>query len=258
MQIKNVAGISFAPRWAFQDQRNLPIRDGMLREIVINNERVHPVIHEPLAHRGAGKRREILIGRAIRSGRGNNCRVGHRPGFFENTERTSDVRVFLSDRDVDAIERTIILRPAFLGGLVQTRLADDGIDRNRALAGRAITDDQLTLAAADRNHRIDRHDAGLHRLTDAASLDDAGRNLFQRIKRFGLDRAFAIDRLAERVDDATEKGLADRHLQKFSRRLYFVAFGNLCRIAEQNRADLRFLEVQGETEDAAWEIQSSH
>ena len=60
---------------------------------------------------------------------------------------------------------------------------------------------------------------GLHRLAHAASLDDARRDFLQRIKRFGLDRTFAIDWLPERVDDAAEKRFADRHLQKFSRRL---------------------------------------
>ena len=75
-------------------------------------------------------------------------------------------------------------------------------------AGGAIADDQLALAATDRNHRVDRHDAGLHRLTDAAALDDAGRDFFHRIKCFRFDSALAIERLAEGVDDATEQRLA--------------------------------------------------
>ena len=64
-------------------------------------------------------------------------------------------------------------------------------------AGGAIADDQLALTAADRNHRVDRHDAGLHRLADALTLDDARRDLFHRIGSFRFDRAFAIERLAD-------------------------------------------------------------
>ena len=47
---------------------------------------------------------------------------------------------------------------------------------------RTVADDQFALAAADRNHRVDGHDAGLHRLADGFALDDAGRDFFDRIK----------------------------------------------------------------------------
>ena len=60
-------------------------------------------------------------------------------------------RLLLADRDVDALNA---------GGL----LVDDRVDRHRGLAGLAVADDQLALAAADRDHRVDRLVAGLHRL----------------------------------------------------------------------------------------------
>ena len=43
-------------------------------------------------------------------------------------------------------------------------LVDDRVDRHGGLAGLAVADDQLALAAADRHHRVDRLEAGLHRL----------------------------------------------------------------------------------------------
>ena len=58
----------------------------------------------------------------------------------------------------------------------------------------------------------------------ASALDDAGRDLLDRIIDVGLDRALAVERLAERVDDAAEQRLADRHLQQLAGRLDFVAF----------------------------------
>ena len=50
VQIKHIAGIRFAAGRPFQHERDLPIRDCVFRQIVIDNERVHAVIHEPLAH----------------------------------------------------------------------------------------------------------------------------------------------------------------------------------------------------------------
>src|SRR6266498_5308407 len=55
VQIKNVARVSFAARRTSQHERDLPIRDRMLRQIVVNNKRVHAVIHEPFAHGSARK-----------------------------------------------------------------------------------------------------------------------------------------------------------------------------------------------------------
>ncbi len=226
----------------------------MLRQIVINNERVHSVVHEPLAHRGAGKRREVLICRRVRRRRGNNCRIRHRAFAFENIESPRDVGILLSDCDVNAIKRPIILVALFFGGLVQARLTDDCVDGDSRFSGRAITDNEFALSAADWNHRVERHDPGLDRLADAAALDHAGRNLFERIRRFTLDRSFVVERLSEGIDDAAEKAFANRNLEKFSRSLHFVAFGNFRGFAEQNRTDLCLFEVQCETENTVREL----
>ena len=73
----------------------------------------------------------------------------------------------------------------------------------------AVADDELALATADRGHRVDRLDAGLQRLVHRLALHDAGRLQLERATGLGLDLAEAVDRLAERVDDAAEEGVAD-------------------------------------------------
>ena len=138
----------------------------MLGQIVVDDQRVHAVVHEPLAHRRAGKRRQVLVGGRIGRRRRDDDGVGHRAGFFEHRDDPRDRGLLLADRDVDAVERTIVLVAGRFGRFVQPRLADDRVDADGRLAGRAVADDQLALAAADRNHRVDRHDAGLHRLAD--------------------------------------------------------------------------------------------
>src|SRR3712207_8746902 len=52
-------------------------------------------------------------------------------------------------------------------------VVDDRVDRDRRLARLAVADDQLALAAADRDHRVDGLQAGLHRLDHRLALDDA-------------------------------------------------------------------------------------
>ena len=71
-----------------------------------------------------------------------------------------DGRGLLADGHVDA-------------DLVLALLVDDGVDDERRLAGLAVADDELALAAADGDHGVDGLDAGLQRLLDGLALDDA-------------------------------------------------------------------------------------
>ncbi len=131
MEIKDIAGIGFSSGGPLEDKANLPVSDRVFRQIVIDNQSVHAVIHEPLAHRGAGEWREILIRGRVRRRRGDDRRIGHRAFLFQNGERTRDVGVLLPYRNVDAIERPIIFQVAFFRRLIQPRLADDRVDRDR-------------------------------------------------------------------------------------------------------------------------------
>src|SRR5687768_17194880 len=103
--------------------------------------------------------------------------------------------------------------PGGLGGAVETRLADHRVDADRRLAGGTVADDELALATADGDHRVDRHDAGLHRLADRPTADDPGRELLDGVRRGARYRALAVERFPQRVDHAPEQSLADRNLQ---------------------------------------------
>ena len=48
------------------------------------------------------------------------------------------------------------------------------------MPGLAVADDQLALAAADGNHRVDGLDTGLQRLAHRLAIDHAGRDALQR------------------------------------------------------------------------------
>ena len=85
-------------------------------------------------------------------------------------------------------------------------LVDDRVERDGGLAGLAVADDQLALAAADRDHGVDALMPGLERLactgwrsTTPGAMRSIGRGLG------GGDRALAVDRLAERVDHAADQ-----------------------------------------------------
>ena len=53
---------------------------------------------------------------------------------------------------------------------------------------------------------------GLQRLLDRLARDHAGRLELERARLGRLDRALPVERAAERVDDAAEQRVADRHV----------------------------------------------
>ena len=55
MEIEDVARIRLAARRAAEQQRELAVRDGLLGEVVVDDERVLPVVAEVLAHGHEGR-----------------------------------------------------------------------------------------------------------------------------------------------------------------------------------------------------------
>ena len=75
-----------------------------------------------------------------------------------------------------------------------------------------------------------------------------------RRRSVALDRALAVDRVAERVDDAAEEALADRHVDDGAGPLDRVAFLDVAVVAEDDDADIVALEVERHAADAAGEL----
>ena len=84
-----------------------------------------------------------------------------------------------------------------------------------------------------------------HRLAD----DDAGRFRLDFARVLGVDRAGAVDRIAERIDDAAEHLGSDGHLEHAARAANFVAFLQLELVAEDDGANVVFFEVERERGD---------
>ncbi len=204
VQVEDVARVRLAARRTAQQQRHLAVGVGVLRQVVVDRERVAALVEEVLGHRGAGVRRHELDRGGLVGGGGDDDRVVERAVLGERLGDLHDRRHALADRDVDGHDARVLV-------------VDDRVDRDRRLAGLAVADDQLALAAADRDHRVDRLQAGLQRLRDGLALDDAGSLELGRAHLGRGDVALAVERVAERVDDAAEQRLADGDLEQVCR-----------------------------------------
>ncbi len=242
MQVEDIARIGLATRRAAQQQRHLAVGEGVLGEVVVDRERVLAVVEEVLGHRAAGVRSHELDRRRLVGGRGDDDRVVERPGLVEDSGHLDDGGHPLADRDVDA-DQVLVL------------VVDDRVDRDRRLAGLAVADDQLALAAADRDHPVDRLEPGLHRLGDRLALDHAGSLELGRAVLGGVDLALVVERPAERIDDPAEQLLAHRDLEQAAGALHRVALDDLVPVAEQHHPDVVLLEVEREPGDVVGQVE---
>src|SRR5262249_28286647 len=107
----------------------------------------------------------------------------------------------------------------------------------------------------DRHHRVDGFVTGLHGLADRLTINHARRNAFDRRLPSAGDRAFAVDRLAERIDDAAEHCFSDRHFENAACGLDAVPFDDVLVLAQDDGADGILFQVQRKAEAAAGELE---
>ena len=242
VQIEDVAREGLAARRPAEEQRELAVGIGLLGQVVVDDKRVLALVEEVLAHRGAGERRHPLDRRGLVGGRRHDRRVRHRAGLAQPLVHLGDGRGLLADGDVDALHVLVVL-------------VQDRVDGDRRLAGRTVADDQLALAAADVRHRVDRLDPGLERLLHRLAVDDARRLPLERARLLGVDRALAVERVSERVDDAAKECLTDRNRRDLAGAAHGIALADLVPLAEERDADVVLLEVEREADDAVVELE---
>src|SRR5581483_3589857 len=105
------------------------------------------LVHPMLADCRTGIWRQPFESGRLRSRRGDNRRVVHCATLFEGPVHRGNGGTLLPDRHVDAAHLQLLV-----SALPVLTLVEDGVDADGGLAGLAVADDQLPLAAADRGH----------------------------------------------------------------------------------------------------------
>ena len=207
VQVEDVARVRLAAGRAAQQQRKLPVRLGLLGQVVVDAQDVLGRLaflalpHEVLADGAAGVGRDVLERRRIRRAGRDHDGVVHRAVRLERLHHAGHGRLLLADGDVDADHGVRRAPPV--------SLVDDRVHGDSGLARLAVADDQLALAAADGDHRVDGLDAGLERLLHRLAVGDAGGDDVELAGDASrLDRRSAVERHAQRVHHAAEQRLA--------------------------------------------------
>src|SRR3990172_77898 len=200
------------------------------------------VVAEMFAHRTAAMGRDVLQRCGLGSRRRDDDGVLHGTGFSEPIDDLGYRGALLADGDVNADH-------------VAAFLIDDRIDSDGGLAGLAVADDQLALAAADGDHAVNGFESGLQRFLDRLARDHAGRLDLAAPFVLGIDGAAPVDGFAQGVHHPSDQRLADRHLGDAPRALHDVALFDHVGLAEQRGADVVFFEVKRNAENPMGKFQ---
>ena len=77
---------------------------------------------------------------------------------------------------------------------------------------------------------------------------------FHRASDVGLHGAFAVERIAQRIEDAPDDGIAGGNRQQRAERFDFVAFFDRQVVTQNDDTDRVFFEVEGESDRAVGEF----
>ena len=241
VEIEHVARVGFTARRTAQQQGDLAVGNGLLGQVVVHDQSVFTAVAEVFAHGATGVRREELQGSRLGRGRGHDDGVGQSASFFQLAHHVGDGRLLLTDSHVDAADAAVLL-------------VDDGVDGQSGFTDLTVTDDQLALATADRDHGVNRLVTGLYRLVDRLTPDHARCNFLDGVGGLSIDRAFAIDRVTQRVDYAAQQFRTNRDFQDAAGALGAHAFGEAGVSTQHNGTDGVLLQVQRHTVDTTREL----
>ena len=96
---------------------------------------------------------------------------------------------------------------------------------------------------------------GLHRLVDALALHDAGGLELHRAGLGGVERALAVDGLAQRVDHPADERIADGHAHDLSGALGLVALLDELVVPQESDTHVAFLEVEDHAADVVGKLE---
>ncbi len=170
----------------------------MLGEVVVDDEGVLALLHEVLAHRATGIGRQVLKGGGLRGCGGDHDGVVHGSVLLQRGHDPGHLGPLLTNGNVDTGQVTVLL-------------VDDGVEGQGCLSGLTIPNDELPLAPTDGDHRVDGLDPSLDRCVHALPHCNVGGDPLHGAGRAGLDRPFAVHRLAEGVDDTADQRFSYRN-----------------------------------------------
>jgi len=150
VKIEDITRVSLSAWGSSQEEGHLSVSDGLLGEIVIDDESVSSVVSEVLSNSASGVGGQELKRSGIRGGGGNDTSVIHGTEVLEGLDDVGDCGSLLSDGNVDAVES---LSQVGLGESLL--LVNDSVDGNCSFSSLSITNNQFSLTSSNGHKSVD-------------------------------------------------------------------------------------------------------
>ncbi len=242
MEVEDVTRVRLTTRRPAKQQRHLAVGPCMLGEVVVNDQDIFTLVHEVLGHSSAGVRSQVLQRGGVRGVGGDHDRVVERTVVTQRLSNLRNLTDLLADTDVDADNAGVFL-------------VDDGVDTYRCLAGVAVSNDQLTLSTTDRYQAVDALNSKLKRSVHRLPHHDVRRQSLDRHRGGRIDRASAVQRPTQRVNDPAHQVFANRDFSDATRASDLVAFFDARVLAENHGSNAIFFKVQCHADGVIRELQ---
>src|SRR5690606_18228027 len=115
------------------------------------------------------------------------------------------------------------------------------INTNCSLPSLTITDDQFTLSSPNRDHRVDRFNSRLQRLSYRLTIDYAWSfTLNRHFESLSCNRSFPVNRLSKGIHNTTQHTFSHLNGSNTIGSLNRVTFFNLIGRSQKNNTNIIF------------------
>lgn len=204
VQVENVTGVSLTTGGTAEQQRHLTVGNGLLGQIVVDDDGVTAVVTEPLTHGAASEGSEVLQGSGLGGGGSNDDGVLHGILLLKSLDELGDGGTLLTDGNVDTVQLL-----GLVARVVPALLVEHGVESDGSLTGLTVTNDQLTLTTADGHHGVDTLHTSLDGLVDGLTGKDTRGLELGTALLLGVEGTLAVNGVTESVDDTAEQLRAD-------------------------------------------------
>eukprot|EP00756_Hemistasia_phaeocysticola_P032234 Hpha_TRINITY_DN16398_c1_g2::TRINITY_DN16398_c1_g2_i5::g.62838::m.62838 len=242
VQVEHVTGVRLTARRTAEQQGQLTVRNSLLRQVVVDDERVTPGVTELLTDGHTGERRQVLQTRGVRGRRRHDHGELQRVVQTQHTVDTGHVRATLTNRHVHGHH---VVLPQRL--LVHAHLVHDRRHSDRRLPRLTVTDDQLTLPTPDGDHRVHDLETGRQVVVHRLTLDDVRRRHVNLTDLRLLEQGTAAlqrtgrDDVTQGVDHLTQHTETHGDLQQLLSRVHRLAGLHLVGVVQEDHTDASVL-----------------
>lgn len=157
VEVEHITRVGLTTGRTTQQQRHLTVGDGLLGQIVVDDQGVLAVVTEELSHGASGIRRQELQWSSVGGRRRHDNGVLHGSGVGQTLHDLGDSGSLLSDGDVDTVQLLLLVSAS-----VETGLVDDGVNGNGGLSETetAITNGKSYWGRVSTSHGISSGDQG--------------------------------------------------------------------------------------------------